>query len=220
MREMVGPRGLGTLSPEAMDEAFAYIAKHPEIWEVILTAGEPLMLSPRRLGEIMQRLDAIDHVKIVRFHTRVPVVEPERINEALITAMKASGKTAYTALHANHPRAGGLRGRGERRSGELEDPWQILAGHGRRDRTGAKGAAGGRHHDAHGSQGQPEDARTMSLPLTAKGRVSRIYTDMAVFDITAEGLHLREIAEGVGLAELRAATGAPCRIPDHDLPRF
>ncbi|MES0220033.1 hypothetical protein NKL07_32615 [Mesorhizobium sp. C280B] len=60
----------------------------------------------------------------------------------------------------------------------------------------------------------------MSLPLTAKGRVSRIYTDMAVFDITAEGLHLREIAEGVGLAELRAATGAPFRIPDQDLPRF
>ncbi|PDT43736.1 lysine 2,3-aminomutase [Sinorhizobium fredii] len=103
-REMVGPQGLGTLSPEAMDEAFAYIDNHPEIWEVILTGGEPLMLSPRRLGEIMQRLDAIDHVKIVRFHTRVPVVEPERVNEALITAMKASGKTAYIALHANHPR--------------------------------------------------------------------------------------------------------------------
>ncbi|MDX8529143.1 lysine-2,3-aminomutase-like protein [Mesorhizobium sp. MSK_1335] len=103
-REMVGPQGLGTLSPEAMDEAFAYIANHTEIWEVILTGGEPLMLSPRRLGEIMQRLDAIDHVKIVRFHTRVPVVEPERVNEALISAMRASGKTAYIALHANHPR--------------------------------------------------------------------------------------------------------------------
>src|SRR5215208_6926334 len=48
-REMVGPQGLGTLSPEAMDEAFAYIADHPEIWEVILTGGDPLVLSPRRL---------------------------------------------------------------------------------------------------------------------------------------------------------------------------
>jgi lysine 2,3-aminomutase len=103
-REMVGPQGLGTLSPEAMDAAFAYIAAHPEIWEVILTGGDPLVLSPRRLDEIMGRLKAIDHVKIVRFHTRVPVVEPERIDEALIAALKASGKTAYVALHANHPR--------------------------------------------------------------------------------------------------------------------
>ena len=49
-REMVGPQGLGTLSPEAMDAAFAYIAGHPEIWEVILTGGDPLVLSPRRLA--------------------------------------------------------------------------------------------------------------------------------------------------------------------------
>lgn len=103
-REMVGPQGLGTLSPDALDRAFAYIADHPEIWEVILTGGDPLVLSPRRLSEIMQRLAALDHVKIVRFHTRVPVVEPERIDEALIAALKASGKTAYVALHANHPR--------------------------------------------------------------------------------------------------------------------
>ena len=103
-REMVGPQGLGTLTPEALDNAFAYIADHPEIWEVILTGGDPLVLSPRRLSELMQRLAAIDHVKIVRFHTRVPVVEPERVDEALIAALKASGKTAYVALHANHPR--------------------------------------------------------------------------------------------------------------------
>jgi lysine 2,3-aminomutase len=103
-REMVGPAGLGTLSPDAMDKAFAYIADHPEIWEVILTGGDPLVLSPRRLTEIMQRLAAIGHVRIVRFHTRVPVVEPERIDEGLIAALKAGGKTVYVALHANHPR--------------------------------------------------------------------------------------------------------------------
>ena len=103
-REMVGPQGLGTLAPDALDTAFAYIAGHPEIWEVILTGGDPLVLSPRRLTELMQRLAAIGHVKIVRFHSRVPVVEPERIDEALIAALKASGKTAYVALHANHPR--------------------------------------------------------------------------------------------------------------------
>ncbi|SCZ07959.1 lysine-2,3-aminomutase-like protein [Microvirga guangxiensis] len=103
-REMVGPQGLGTLSPDALDRAFAYIAEHREIWEVILTGGDPLVLSPRRLSELMQRLASIEHVKIVRFHTRVPVVEPERVDAALIAALRASGKTTYVALHANHPR--------------------------------------------------------------------------------------------------------------------
>ncbi|WP_438750922.1 lysine-2,3-aminomutase-like protein [Pararhizobium sp. O133] len=103
-REMVGPQGLGTLASQAMDTAFAYIAAHPEIWEVILTGGDPLVLSPRRLAAIMERLASIDHVKIVRFHTRVPVVEPERVDAALIDALKASSKTTYLALHANHPR--------------------------------------------------------------------------------------------------------------------
>jgi lysine 2,3-aminomutase len=103
-REMVGPQGLGTLSGEALDEAFAYIAARPEIWEVILTGGDPLVLSPRRLAELMERLGAIDHVKVVRFHTRVPVVEPERVDAAMVEALKTSGKAVYVALHANHPR--------------------------------------------------------------------------------------------------------------------
>ncbi|MDR6759627.1 lysine 2,3-aminomutase [Mycoplana sp. BE70] len=103
-REMVGPTGLGTLTPEQLDAAIDYIATHPEIWEVILTGGDPLVLSPRRLREIMQRLAAIEHVKVARIHTRVPVVEPERIDADLVAALKASGKTTYVALHANHPR--------------------------------------------------------------------------------------------------------------------
>lgn len=103
-REMVGPQGLGTLAPEALDRAIAYIADHPEIWEVILTGGDPLVLSGRRLAEITARLAEIGHVRIVRFHTRVPVVEPERIDDGLIEALRASGKTTYVALHANHPR--------------------------------------------------------------------------------------------------------------------
>ena len=103
-REMVGPQGLGTLTPPEMDAAFAYIAGHPEIWEVILTGGDPLVLSPRRLRAITERLAAIEHVKVVRLHTRVPVVEPGRIDAALIEALKASGKAVYLALHANHSR--------------------------------------------------------------------------------------------------------------------
>ncbi|NGP18360.1 lysine-2,3-aminomutase-like protein [Devosia aurantiaca] len=103
-REMVGPQGLGTLTPAELDAAIGYIAAHEEIWEVILTGGDPLVLSPRRLRAITERLALIPHVKIVRFHTRVPVVEPERIDADMIAALKASGKTTYLAVHANHPR--------------------------------------------------------------------------------------------------------------------
>jgi lysine 2,3-aminomutase len=103
-REMVGPGGDTILSPAALDAASAYIASRPEIWEVILTGGDPLMLSPRRLGEVMDRLAAIEQVKIVRFHSRVPVVDPGRVTGALIAAMRRPGKTSYVAIHANHPR--------------------------------------------------------------------------------------------------------------------
>ena len=103
-REMVGPQGDGMLSAEELDEAFAYIRDHAEIWEVILTGGDPLVLSPRRLQDIMLRLADIPHVRIVRFHTRVPVVDPASVTDALIAALKSSGKTTYLALHANHPR--------------------------------------------------------------------------------------------------------------------
>ncbi len=102
-REMVGPDGIRPLSPEALDVAMAYIAGHPEIWEVIVTGGDPLILSPRRLRDLGRRLAAIGHVKIVRFHTRVPAVDPERITEDLVAALKSSGKTTWVGLHANHP---------------------------------------------------------------------------------------------------------------------
>jgi lysine 2,3-aminomutase len=103
-REMVGPHGLGTLAADALERALAYIRDHREIWEVILTGGDPLVLSHRRLSEITQRVADIEHVRVVRFHTRVPVVEPRRVDADLVAALTASGKTIYVALHANHPR--------------------------------------------------------------------------------------------------------------------
>jgi lysine 2,3-aminomutase len=101
-REMVGPEGVRPLSPAQLDAAMAYIAGRPEIWEVIVTGGDPLILSPRRIADLMARLAKIDHVKIVRFHTRVPAVDPGRITPALVEALKAGGKTVWVALHANH----------------------------------------------------------------------------------------------------------------------
>jgi lysine 2,3-aminomutase len=103
-REMVGPEGLANLTPAQLDAAFAYIAGRPEIWEVIVTGGDPFVLSPRRIAALMDRLEAIDHVRIVRFHTRVPAVDPEAVTDALIAALKRSTKVVYIALHANHAR--------------------------------------------------------------------------------------------------------------------
>ena len=102
-REMVGPQGIRPLSPAQLDAAMAYIAERPDIWEVVVTGGDPLILSPRRIADVMARLAAIEHVKVVRFHTRVPAVDPSRITPALVRALKAAGKTIWVALHANHP---------------------------------------------------------------------------------------------------------------------
>jgi lysine 2,3-aminomutase len=63
-----------------------------------------LILSPRRLRDLTRRLAAIEHVKVLRFHTRVPAVDPGRITPALVRALKTPTKTTYVALHANHPR--------------------------------------------------------------------------------------------------------------------
>jgi lysine 2,3-aminomutase len=103
-REMVGPGKATALSPAAYDSALDYIRAHPEVWEVILTGGDPLMLSPRRLGAIMADLAAIDQVKIIRIHTRVPVADPARITGEMVAALRVEGATTWVALHANHAR--------------------------------------------------------------------------------------------------------------------
>ena len=102
-REMIGP-GRGGLSPAALAVALDYIGAHPEIWEVILSGGDPLILSARRLGDVVARLAAIDHVKVIRVHTRVPAVAPEKISAALVRALRARDKATFVILHVNHPR--------------------------------------------------------------------------------------------------------------------
>jgi lysine 2,3-aminomutase len=101
-REMVGP-GRGGLSPKALAAALDYIAGHAQIWEVILSGGDPLMLSARRIKDVVKRLAFISQVKVIRVHTRMPVVAPERINSALVRALRTD-KATFVVLHANHPR--------------------------------------------------------------------------------------------------------------------
>src|SRR4051794_38257351 len=98
-REMVGPGKATALSEAAYRDALDYIREHGEIWEVILTGGDPLMLSPRRLAEIMTDLAAIDHVRIVRIHTRVPVAAPARIDGEMVKALRVDGATTWIAVH-------------------------------------------------------------------------------------------------------------------------
>ncbi len=103
-RESVG-HGPAALDAAAFAAALDYIRARPQIWEVVITGGDPLALSPRRLAQVAQALGEIDHVKVMRWHTRLPVAAPERVSEALVAALtRGHSKTVYVALHANHPR--------------------------------------------------------------------------------------------------------------------
>ena len=102
-REKVGPGG-EALSADELAAALAYIRDRPEIWEVILTGGDPLMMSPRRLAELIEALDAIDHVAVIRIHSRVPIVDPCRVTDELVAAMKPRRAPLWLAVHCNHAR--------------------------------------------------------------------------------------------------------------------
>ncbi|MBV8169494.1 MAG: lysine-2,3-aminomutase-like protein [Alphaproteobacteria bacterium] len=101
-REMIGPAKPG-LDDAQLERALDYVREHPAIWEVILTGGDPLVLSDRRLGDAIARLNAIPHVGVIRIHSRVPVVDPGRITAALAAALKGRAPV-YVLLHCNHPR--------------------------------------------------------------------------------------------------------------------
>jgi lysine 2,3-aminomutase len=101
-REHVGPDG-GVLTQAELDAAYAWLRARPAIREVILTGGDPLMLSPRRLGAIVAALSAIPHVEIIRVHTRVPLADPALVTPALAAAL-ATERAMFVAVHANSAR--------------------------------------------------------------------------------------------------------------------
>lgn len=101
-REVVGP-GSETLSDGQMAAALDYIRARPEVWEVILTGGDPLLMSPRRLQAIVAALDDMAHVSVLRAHSRLPFQAPERVTDALAEALRAGDTTAWVAVHVNHP---------------------------------------------------------------------------------------------------------------------
>jgi lysine 2,3-aminomutase len=101
-REKVGPDG-GVLTEAELESALLWFERNSAIREVILTGGDPLMLSARRLGEILGRLAGMAHIETLRIHTRVPVADPARVTGALVAAMRQT-KPVFIAVHANHAR--------------------------------------------------------------------------------------------------------------------
>jgi lysine 2,3-aminomutase len=99
-REVVGD---GLLDDDTLTAALDYIRDHKEIWEVILSGGDPLILSPRRLTRIVDAINEIEHVAVIRIHTRVPVADPGQVTDELVRALKRP-TPVYVTLHCNHPR--------------------------------------------------------------------------------------------------------------------
>lgn len=101
-RETVGDPTRGVLTEARTGAALDWLAAHPEVREVILTGGDPLVLSPARIGRLVVALAGIPHLRVLRVHTRVPLVAPERVTAELVSALKSRLAT-WVVAHVNHP---------------------------------------------------------------------------------------------------------------------
>jgi lysine 2,3-aminomutase len=100
-REEIGPDS-DQITEKELGEALAYVRAHSEVWEVILSGGDPLILSNRRLDRLFRALHEIKHVEVIRIHTRYPLADPQRITNELARLLR--GRAAvYVVLHCNHP---------------------------------------------------------------------------------------------------------------------
>lgn len=89
---------------KSFDQELTIIEKDPSIHEVILSGGDPLSLSEDILEPLLERLNAIPHVKLIRFHTRFPIGIPERIDEPFLAMIQKMDKQIIFVIHVNHPR--------------------------------------------------------------------------------------------------------------------
>ncbi|NHB77338.1 lysine-2,3-aminomutase-like protein [Rhodobacter calidifons] len=99
-RETVGEAG--QLAEAEFAAVLDYLAATPAVREVIFTGGDPLVLSARRLGAMLDRLEALGTLEVVRFHTRVPVVAPDRVSAGLVAALDRA-LPVWMVIHVNHP---------------------------------------------------------------------------------------------------------------------
>lgn len=101
-RETVG-RGKGDLlAKDEIDAALGYIAAHPEVHEIILTGGDPMMLSPQRVALVAEKIAALSHIRVLRVHTRAPTAAPHLVTREWLEALRRSGKALFIVLHINH----------------------------------------------------------------------------------------------------------------------
>ncbi len=96
------PYGELQLSTQKLDQALAYITRNHEISEVILSGGDPLLLSDEKFAQLMQRIAAIEHVSRIRIHSRIPIVLPARITRQLLDTLGLQKQKIVLVLHANH----------------------------------------------------------------------------------------------------------------------
>ena len=87
---------------QVSDEIVDYIRRHPDINEVILSGGDPLSISNRRLFAWLDVLEGLTQIDTIRLHTRLPVVIPERLDDALLTRLQASRCQIVMVIHCNH----------------------------------------------------------------------------------------------------------------------
>lgn len=93
-------------SPRSLDdwaESLRAIENDPSIHEVILSGGDPLVLTDRRLFELIDMLERMPHLKRLRIHTRLPIVLPERVTTSLLAGLTNSRLQPIMVVHANHP---------------------------------------------------------------------------------------------------------------------
>ena len=102
-REMVGPSQGAGLSDKELEAALAYVVANPQIKELIITGGDPLILSPRRIQALTNKIAALPNITKIRWHTRVPIVMPDAITSELIASLTHAGVQTRIAIHANHP---------------------------------------------------------------------------------------------------------------------
>ena len=90
------------INPRYIEDGLEYIRNHAEVRDVVISGGDPLMLSDRRLEGILRKLRAVPHVEIIRIGTRMPCVLPQRVTEKL-AAMLRKYHPLYVNVHFNHP---------------------------------------------------------------------------------------------------------------------
>lgn len=85
------------------EQGIRYIEEHPEVRDVLLSGGDPLLLSDRKLDYLLGRLRAIEHVEFIRIGSRIPIFLPQRITPELCAVLEKH-EPIWISIHANHPR--------------------------------------------------------------------------------------------------------------------